>query len=208
MNEKFYKLNEKKQRKIINSGFKTFAENTYKKASMQFIADEAGISKSLLFYYFRNKMTLYQWLFTKALEEFQQLKPIVCYEKSDFFKMIESEIYRRIELIKALELPFRFVRRVYEESKENSKNELEVLMNQITETRKKNFLEAVDKSKFVSEKEVEILYDIIYDMAVGFYDSNGWIVQGSNEQQLKKFRLYLATLKCRFYKGDYCGKVL
>ena len=55
MNEKFYSLPNEKQQRIINAGFRTFSRNSYKKSPMQEIADEAGISKSLLFYYFHNK---------------------------------------------------------------------------------------------------------------------------------------------------------
>ena len=51
MNEKFYFLPIEKQQRIINAGFRVFSQNTYKKSPMQEIADEAGISKSLLFHY-------------------------------------------------------------------------------------------------------------------------------------------------------------
>ena len=58
MNEKFYLLPEEKQQKIINAGFRVFSQNSYKKSPMNEIADYAGISKSLLFHYFRNKREL------------------------------------------------------------------------------------------------------------------------------------------------------
>lgn len=55
MNEKFFKLPIEKQQKIINAGFHVFARNTYKKSPVSEIADAAGISKSLLFHYFKTK---------------------------------------------------------------------------------------------------------------------------------------------------------
>ncbi len=63
MNEKFYFLPIEKQQRIINAGFRVFSQNTYKKSPMQEIADEAGISKSLLFHYFHNKKELYLFFF-------------------------------------------------------------------------------------------------------------------------------------------------
>lgn len=62
MNEKFYHLTEDRQRKIIDAAYKVFAKNTYKKAATAEIAKEGGISKALLFHYFRNKLELYSFL--------------------------------------------------------------------------------------------------------------------------------------------------
>lgn len=65
MNEKFFSLPEEKQQAIINAGYRVFSQNTYKKSPVSEIAAEAGISKSLLFYYFRNKKELYLFLWEK-----------------------------------------------------------------------------------------------------------------------------------------------
>ena len=66
MNEKFYDLPKEKQIRIINAGYRVFSMNTYKKSPMNEIAAEAGISKSLLFFYFRNKMELYMFLWEEV----------------------------------------------------------------------------------------------------------------------------------------------
>ncbi len=55
MNKKFYALAEEKRQAMINAGFHVFSQNSYKKSPMQEIADRAGISKSLLFHYFKTK---------------------------------------------------------------------------------------------------------------------------------------------------------
>ena len=62
MNDKFYALSEEKQSRILNAAYKVFAMNQYKKAPTSEIAAEAGISKSLLFHYFHNKLELYLFL--------------------------------------------------------------------------------------------------------------------------------------------------
>ena len=66
MNEKFYALPREKQQAVINAGFRVFSRNTYKKSPMQEIAGCAGVSKSLLFHYFRNKKELYLFLWDQA----------------------------------------------------------------------------------------------------------------------------------------------
>ncbi len=59
MNERFNNLPKEKQQAIINAGYREFSQNSYKNSPMSEIADAAGICKSLLFHYFRNKKELY-----------------------------------------------------------------------------------------------------------------------------------------------------
>ena len=68
MNDKFYALPEEKQSQILNAAYKVFATNQYKKAPTSEIAAEAGISKSLLFHYFHNKLELYLFLWKHAAD--------------------------------------------------------------------------------------------------------------------------------------------
>ena len=62
MNEKFFSLPPEKQQRILNAGFRVFSQNSYKQSPTSEIAAEAGISKALLFHYFRNKQELYLFL--------------------------------------------------------------------------------------------------------------------------------------------------
>ena len=62
MNEKFFSLPKERQEAMINAGFRVFSQNSYRKSPMSEIAEAAGVSKSLLFHYFRNKKELYLFL--------------------------------------------------------------------------------------------------------------------------------------------------
>lgn len=66
MNQKFYDLPPEKQRRMVNAGYRVFAQNPYRKAPMAQIAAAAGVSKPLLFHYFRNKLELYAFLWAHA----------------------------------------------------------------------------------------------------------------------------------------------
>lgn len=59
---KFSELPEEKQLKIINAGLELFGKCGYKNANTEDIAHKAGISKGLLFYYFKNKEKFYLYL--------------------------------------------------------------------------------------------------------------------------------------------------
>ena len=53
--EKFEELSQEKQRRIIDAGMEVFGRYEYKKANTEDIAVKAGISKGLLFYYFKDR---------------------------------------------------------------------------------------------------------------------------------------------------------
>ncbi|HNV95329.1 MAG TPA: helix-turn-helix domain-containing protein [Bacteroidales bacterium] len=56
--------------KILDAAKKIFIEKGFDGASMQDIANEAGINKALLHYYFRKKEFLFQAIFKQALFDF------------------------------------------------------------------------------------------------------------------------------------------
>ena len=60
MNDKFFALPQDKQDRILNAGYRVFSQNSYKKSPMNEIALEADISKSLLFFYFKNKKEFFK----------------------------------------------------------------------------------------------------------------------------------------------------
>ena len=84
MNEKFFSLPIEKQEAIINAGYRVFSQNSYKKSSISEIADAAGISNSLLFYYFHNKKELYLFLWEKCAKlTIESLEKNGCYDQND-----------------------------------------------------------------------------------------------------------------------------
>jgi len=84
---------------ILQAARKIFIEKGREGARMQEIADEAGINKALLHYYFRNKQRLFEAVFLEAFEKFlPQLKMIIESEKP-FLEVIEIFINNYINLI-------------------------------------------------------------------------------------------------------------
>lgn len=61
MNERFFDLKKDKQDRIINGAMRIFAQNGYRHASTDEMVAAAGISKGLLFHYFKSKKGT--WLF-------------------------------------------------------------------------------------------------------------------------------------------------
>ena len=101
MNEKFFLLPEEKQQSIINAGYRVFSRNDYKSSPMREIAEAAGISKSLLFHYFRNKKELYLFLWDKCAEiTIEFLTKYDCYGQKELFESMERGMRAKMELIR------------------------------------------------------------------------------------------------------------
>ncbi len=90
------------EEKILISARKVFTKKGLTGARMQDIADEAGINKALLHYYFRSKEKLFEKIFEEAttkmfakLTEFIDSKELNLFEKIE--KMIENQIIMSME---------------------------------------------------------------------------------------------------------------
>ncbi len=101
MNDRFFSLPQEKQRAIINAGYRVFSQNAYKNSPMSEIAAEAGISKSLLFHYFRNKKELYLFLWDQCAQmTIAVLTRYGCYRQEELFVSMERGMRAKMELIR------------------------------------------------------------------------------------------------------------
>lgn len=122
MNEKFYSLPAEKRQRIISAGFYVFSQNSYKKSSMNEIAQQAQISKSLLFFYFRNKQELYLFLWDTACKlTVKYLNDYRCYEPGDLFQMMERGMNAKLALMEKYPYMANFaIRAFFEKDKQVS----------------------------------------------------------------------------------------
>lgn len=98
MNPAFNKLQADKQKNIIEAAMKEFSENGYEKASTNRIVKKAGIGKGTLFYYFKNKEELYQYVLNSCLDNvFTELLNKINTGETDFIERL-----KQIAKIKAL----------------------------------------------------------------------------------------------------------
>lgn len=74
---------------ILEAARIVFIQNGYEGTSMQHIADEAGINKALLHYYFRNKDRLFEGVFMEAFTKMIPNLFVILQTEIDFFEKIE-----------------------------------------------------------------------------------------------------------------------
>lgn len=100
MNETFFSLPKERQQAILNAGYRVFSQNTYKKTPVGEVAAAAGISKSLLFYYFRNKRELYLFLWENCVRvTTEYLRRYDCYQQANLFDMLERGMQAKLRIM-------------------------------------------------------------------------------------------------------------
>lgn len=168
MNSKYYDLPSEKQKNLINAGYKAFALYPYKKASMSVIADEANISKSLLFYYFKNKKEYYLFLFDTAIgflkeERIRRIND----EKIDLFELVNQTVEHRLMIMRDYPYLMKFATRAYYESDEYIQLDLKMKKEEMTQFGIQEFLDIIDDRQFKNGSDAEMLINIILFIAEG-----------------------------------------
>lgn len=169
MNEKFYLLPKEKQEAILHAGYRVFSQNTYKHSPMSEIAAEAGISKSLLFHYFKNKKELYLFLWQQCAQTtIDRLSECGCYEQTDLFESMERAMKAKLEMIRTTpDMALFAIRAFYEKDpaihadiQESYRNFLSFKANQA--------LLAMDPDQFNPAVDLSLMYREMYWASEGY----------------------------------------
>lgn len=169
MNDKFYTLPVEKQQRILNAGFRVFSQNTYKKSPMQEIADAAGISKSLLFHYFRNKKELYLFLWDKAADiTAEYLAASRCYEGEDLFEMMERGMHAKIRIMCRYPDISAFAMKAFYEKDLAVSGAIQKSYREYFDRKAADALARLDPEDFVPGLDLAMMHRQIYLMSVGY----------------------------------------
>jgi Transcriptional regulator len=169
MNERFYTLPSEKQQKIINAGFRVFSQNSYRKSPMQEIADEAGISKSLLFHYFRNKKDLYLFLWNTASDiTCEYLALSHCYDSEDLFEMMERGMYAKIQIMCRYPDMAAFAMKAFYEKDEAVRQDIQESYREHFNRKAADALTRLNPEDFIPGLDLKMMHRQIYLMSVGY----------------------------------------
>ena len=169
MNEKFYSLPVEKQNRIINAGFKVFAKNSYKKSPVGEIAEEAGISKSLLFFYFKNKKELYLFLLKTAEEETRNaLMETNVYSGDDIFDIMYNGLLVKANMMRKYPDMGNFSIKAYYEKDPDVTKEVRKIIEPYTEMDTNSILPILDKNKFKDGLDLNMMYQDMYLASEGY----------------------------------------
>lgn len=169
MNERFYALPEDKQNSIISAGFRVFSQYSYKNSPMSEIAAEAGISKSLLFYYFKNKKELYLFLcrYSAELTEQEMIRQ-KCYEKEDFFDIFLSGLKVKVQLMRQYPDLSLFQLKAYYEKDKSLRPEIDQLIGIYSGYENQSEMLKLDKEQFIEGLDLEMMYTDMFLASQGY----------------------------------------
>ena len=205
MGEKFEGLSKEKRQRIINAGFEVFSQNDYRRASTDVIAARAGISKGLLFYYFRNKKSLYLYLFDylkKMLIKLVVDKKFM--EITDFFELLEYSTQKKMEIWQKHPYLLDFAMRTYFSEKEEVSPFLKKTYKELEEVLYRQCFSHVDTYKFREGCDPFHVLKLLVWMSDGYLREvnmrgNGWDM----EEIKKEYDGWIRMLRREAYKELY-----
>jgi AcrR family transcriptional regulator len=201
MNEKFFELPQERQNQIINGALKIFSKSSYYNTSTIEIAREAGISKGLLFHYFKNKKELYLFLYKHCihliLDEMNKNRNT---EETDFFEIILQSQQVKCKLMKKYRYIYEFIVNVYLESDEQIVGDIAEFSKPFINQNYVNFFDKIDTSKFREGVDIPLLFQSLQWCADGFMRNALSINKNIDDIDLD-FAKILELYKQNFYKS-------
>lgn len=203
--EKFLELPNEKQLKIINAGFEYFGKYGYKGANTEDIANRAGISKGLLFYYFKNKESYYLFLCefcqNLMLESFQETD---FQEITDFFELIDFATKAKLKIITDYPFITDFSVNLISDKSIKAGSKSEEYVNNAIYNSFDIYFKNIDFTPFKEEIDVKKIYQMMLWLSEGYINEkkriNTPIVL---EDFLSDFALWKALFKKICYKEEY-----
>ncbi len=205
INLRFLELPDEKQLKIINAGFEVFAKSEYKRASTEEIAEKAGISKGILFYYFHDKKTFYTFLFEQA---FSKVKGYVIDEHigkiDDFFELCTYAAERKYRLLSESPYIMDFIMRAFYAQRDTIPGNINHKMLEESANIFGTYFKHINLSKFRDDTNPEEIYRMLTWMVEGYLHEcqrSGADIELNDV--MEKYRLWTAYFRRMSYKEAY-----
>lgn len=202
MTEIFNKLDEEKRLAIINSGLEIFSIYGFQKSSTDLIARKAGISKGLLFYYFKNKLSYYEFLFEYSQKIISSsIDMDLCKKTRDFFEVLECVIDQKYKLLTKYPHIFNFIVVAYWS---NDNRIIDIVSNKAISYDNFNiyeYLDNIDKSKFKNEEDIHKVIEMLSLMLDGYIQNKLKMNEDIDINEImKKYKVWTSLLKEAVYK--------
>jgi TetR/AcrR family transcriptional regulator len=206
MNSLFNKLDKEKQERVINASLHVFSKNDFKHGSTDDIAAEAKIAKGSLFLYFKNKKTLYQFIYEYSLVELsKKADESFNFEEKDFFEILKQSMEIKFDLLKRYPYLYQFVIKANEESNPEVAELIQEVNRKIQPPRYEKIYSGVDYSKFKENTDFENLNKMISWCSEGIWNE-GVKNQNSVELMHQKALDLIDFFRKAVYKEEYLGK--
>ncbi|MDF2699443.1 MAG: TetR family transcriptional regulator [Haloplasmataceae bacterium] len=209
MYTKFLQLNVEKQNRIINASLKVFSESNYKDASTDDIVKEADISKGALFYYFKNKKILYEFIFDYVVKYLtNEVLNTVDLNELDLLIRLKQILLYKLSILNKYPDMIQFVLRINHENSDEIGFDILSKSKEINEKVYGILFNNIDTSKFRDDINIELAINSIIWSSEGYSNihlkemkykkiDNSYIIS-----LIDQFNRYLDLFKTCFYKGE------
>ena len=205
MNPKFFSLPQERQDLIRNSAMVEFGDGTFKKTSADAIAKRAGVSKALLFHYFKDKRELYLYLFQHAIDACMDafLSSFRYFEERDFFLALEKGQEIKMGMVRRMPGLFRFVMRAYYERDSVLTPKLRKKLDDVLEQSTQQFLSRMDLYKFKDGVDPKAVVRLLVLSAEGMLAETGACTAEEIDELFREYRKHADMLRQFLYKEEY-----
>ena len=152
MYSKFENLDEQKRQRILNAAMKEFAAKGYDDASTNAIVEQAGISKGLLFHYFKNKKQLFLYLYRHSVELISsQVMARIDFNETDVFKKLHDVQIVKFDLIRMHPDIMEFLQNAYLEQSPDVRQDLQSSGRELLQQNISRVFQNIDYTLFRSD---------------------------------------------------------
>lgn len=117
----FLNLSEMKQNEIIKNGLSEFATKPYNEANTDVITKACGISKGILFHYFKSKKNFYLYILEHCIKKVAQ--PIKAVMLTSFYEAIFNSMDKKMEIFRKYPVEVQFINMAAKENNAQIKEE-------------------------------------------------------------------------------------
>ena len=205
MEKAFGRLPKERQRHILNAALEVFAHSDYKRASTEAIAMKAGISKGLLFYYFKIKQALDEacYSFGEALM-MHELRAVQFEGVTDFFELMELGARVKLALVARAPYLMEYSMRVYYAGETEAQRAARKRLDSDLLGGFDKYFGHVDLSKFKPEADPQQVLHMMTWMAEGYLNEK--LRQGVPlclEDMLAEYRSWAQWFRRMSYRQEY-----
>ncbi|MCM3612023.1 TetR/AcrR family transcriptional regulator [Planococcus sp. MERTA32b] len=205
--EKFKGLDEEKQQKILDAALMEFAEHGYEKASTNRIVKEAGIGKGMLFYYFKSKRDLYEFLAEYSLDfVVEKYFSRIDLTETDFIERLKHTSQVKFQAQTENKNVFNFLGTFMLTADFDLPSHIQQKYEEMRKTGNAMVYDNVDLSLFREDVDVQKAFKLIRWSIEGYQNELLQRLQGQNMASIdfdpywEEFYEYLEILKKSFYK--------
>ena len=210
MEDRLSSLSEEKKNAVVNAALEVFGTNEYKRASTDLIAAKAGISKGLLFYYFKNKKELYMYIFEYVMEKVgPRLLDRHFFEITDYFELLAYAADKKARILSSFPFLMEFSVRAFFTSREDVSEDMNSFLKHQMDTMFVDYFKNVDMTKFREDIDPKEILNMLLWLTDGYLHQRMFYTDTVDADELmRQFRKWSEMLKRIAYKEEYLTEMV